>query len=195
MRRARRKTVTDLQQNETEVLTASDISRALSRIAHEIIEKNKGAQNILLLGIPTRGVPLAKRLAEKLANIDSNLDPVQIFGQLDITMYRDDLQLQPIRNLAETQIPETGINEKTVILIDDVLFSGRTIRAALDALADYGRPAKVQLAVLVDRGHRQLPIRADYVGKNLPTAQHERVLVHLMETDNKDSVIITHPLA
>ena len=102
--------MTDLQQNETEVLTASDISRALSRIAHEIIEKNKGAQNILLLGIPTRGVPLAKRLAEKLANIDSNLDPVQIFGQLDITMYRDDLQLQPIRNLAETQIPETGIN-------------------------------------------------------------------------------------
>lgn len=185
----------DLQQNETEVLTASDISRALSRIAHEIIEKNKGTKNILLFGIPTRGVPLAKRLAEKLANIDPSIDPVQIFGQLDITMYRDDLQLQPIRNLGETQIPETGINEKTVILIDDVLFSGRTIRAALDALADFGRPAKVQLAVLVDRGHRQLPIRADYVGKNLPTSQHERVLVHLMETDNKDSVIITHPQA
>jgi len=171
-----------------EVLDASDIARALTRIAHEILERNKGSAGVILLGIPTRGVPLATRIAAVMAGVEG----VEIAtGSLDITMYRDDLRLHPARALEPTDIPTGGIDDATVVLVDDVLFSGRTIRAALDALNDVGRPAAVQLAVLVDRGHRQLPIRADFVGKNLPTSLSETVQVRLREYDDKDAVMIS----
>jgi pyrimidine operon attenuation protein/uracil phosphoribosyltransferase len=169
------------------VLDASDISRALSRISHEILERNKGAEGIVLLGIPSRGVPLAERIAERIAAVEGATVPS---GSLDVTMYRDDLRLKPARTLLPTQIPEGGIDDKVVVLVDDVLFSGRTIRAALDALNDIGRPRAVQLAVLVDRGHRELPIRADFVGKNLPTSLVQRVRVHLTGVDDDDAVVI-----
>ena len=164
-----------------------DISRALTRLAHEILERNKGASDLVLLGIPSRGVPLAQRIAAKIADVEGNAVPV---GSLDVTMYRDDLRLKPARTLLPTQIPDGGIDDKTVVLVDDVLFSGRTIRAALDALNDVGRPRAVQLAVLVDRGHRELPIRADFVGKNLPTSLVERVRVALAGVDDEDAVTI-----
>jgi pyrimidine operon attenuation protein / uracil phosphoribosyltransferase len=169
------------------VLDASDISRALSRISHEILERNKGAGDLVLLGIPSRGVPLADRIAERIAAVEAASVPS---GSLDVTMYRDDLRLKPARTLLPTQIPDGGIDDKVVVLVDDVLFSGRTIRAALDALNDVGRPRAVQLAVLVDRGHRELPIRADFVGKNLPTSLVQRVRVHLTGVDHEDAVII-----
>jgi pyrimidine operon attenuation protein / uracil phosphoribosyltransferase len=169
------------------VLDASDISRALSRISHEILERNKGAGDLVLLGIPSRGVPLADRIAERIAAVEGASVPR---GSLDVTMYRDDLRLKPARTLLPTQIPDGGIDDKVVVLVDDVLFSGRTIRAALDALNDVGRPRAVQLAVLVDRGHRELPIRADFVGKNLPTSLVQRVRVHLTGVDHEDAVII-----
>jgi pyrimidine operon attenuation protein/uracil phosphoribosyltransferase len=169
------------------VLDASDISRALSRIAHEILERNKGAEGIVLLGIPSRGAPLAERIAERIAAVEGTTVPS---GSLDVTMYRDDLRLKPARTLLPTQIPDGGIDDKIVVLVDDVLFSGRTIRAALDALNDVGRPRGVQLAVLVDRGHRELPIRADFVGKNLPTSLVQRVRVHLTGVDDEDAVLI-----
>jgi pyrimidine operon attenuation protein/uracil phosphoribosyltransferase len=169
------------------VLDAGDISRALSRISHEILERNKGADDLVLLGIPSRGVPLAERIAERIAAVEAVDVPS---GSLDVTMYRDDLRLKPARTLLPTQIPDGGIDDKTVVLVDDVLFSGRTIRAALDALNDVGRPRAVQLAVLVDRGHRELPIRADFVGKNLPTSLVQRVRVHLTGVDDEDAVII-----
>jgi pyrimidine operon attenuation protein/uracil phosphoribosyltransferase len=169
------------------VLEAAEISRALSRIAHEVLERNKGAEGLILLGIPTRGVHLARRLARRLAEIEGTEVPV---GVLDITMHRDDLRRQPIRTIGATDVPERGIDDSVVVLVDDVLYSGRTIRAALDALSDLGRPRAVRLAVLVDRGHRELPIRADHVGKNLPTSQLERVRVHLSEVDGDDSVWI-----
>ncbi|HET9842361.1 MAG TPA: bifunctional pyr operon transcriptional regulator/uracil phosphoribosyltransferase PyrR [Nocardioides sp.] len=169
------------------VLDASDISRALSRISHEILERNKGADDVVLLGIPSRGVPLAERIAERIAAVEGATVPS---GSLDVTMYRDDLRLKPARTLLPTQIPEGGIDDKVVVLVDDVLFSGRTIRAALDALNDLGRPRAVQLAVLVDRGHRELPIRADFVGKNLPTSLVQRVGVQLTGVDDQDAVII-----
>jgi pyrimidine operon attenuation protein / uracil phosphoribosyltransferase len=169
------------------VLDASDISRALSRISHEILERNKGADGVVLLGIPSRGVPLAERIAERIAAVEGT---TVAHGSLDVTMYRDDLRLKPARTLLPTQIPEGGIDDKVVVLVDDVLFSGRTIRAALDALNDVGRPRAVQLAVLVDRGHRELPIRADFVGKNLPTSLVQRVRVHLTGVDAEDAVII-----
>ena len=172
------------------VLEAPDIARALTRIAHEVLERAKGAQDLVLLGIPSRGVPLAHRLAERIAAVEGSPVPV---GSLDVTMYRDDLRLHPARALARTDLPAEGVEGRTVVLVDDVLFSGRTIRAALDALGDLGRPARVQLAVLVDRGHRELPIRADYVGKNLPTSLAERVRVALTETDGEDSVTIETP--
>jgi pyrimidine operon attenuation protein/uracil phosphoribosyltransferase len=177
-----------------EVLTASDIDRSLTRIAHEIIERNSGVDGILLLGIPTRGVPLSVRLAGRVARA-AGLDTPVPHGSLDITMYRDDLRAQPTRTVAPISLPPDGVTAKTVVLVDDVLFSGRTIRAALDALGDLGRPQRVQLAVLVDRGHRELPIRADFVGKNLPTARSEQVRVTLSETDPSgvDSVRITTP--
>ena len=170
------------------VLGAGDISRALRRIAHEILEANKGAEGIVLLGIPSRGVPLARRLAAIIAEVEGSAIPV---GSLDITMYRDDLRRQPTRAPMPTEIPDSGVDGRTVVLVDDVLYSGRTVRAALDALADHGRPAAVRLAVLVDRGHRELPIRADHVGKNLPTSQSETVRVRLADFDEADSVTIT----
>ncbi|HYF74251.1 MAG TPA: bifunctional pyr operon transcriptional regulator/uracil phosphoribosyltransferase PyrR [Nocardioides sp.] len=169
------------------VLDDSDIARALTRIAHEILERNKGAADVVLLGIPTRGVPLAERIAARIAEVEGYAVPV---GSLDVTMYRDDLRMKPARALLPTQIPSGGIDGRTVVLVDDVLFSGRTIRAALDALNDIGRPRAVQLAVLVDRGHRELPIRADFVGKNLPTSLVERVKVSLAGIDEVDAVTI-----
>ncbi|HEY9266847.1 bifunctional pyr operon transcriptional regulator/uracil phosphoribosyltransferase PyrR [Kribbella sp. NPDC050459] len=170
-----------------EVLDASDISRALTRIAHEILERNRGADPVVLLGIPRRGVPLAQRVSARIQAVEGQSVPT---GSLDVTMYRDDIGLKPPRGLEHTDIPADGIDGKVVVLVDDVLFSGRTIRAALDALGDLGRPRAVQLAVLVDRGHRELPIRADYVGKNLPTSLVERVTVHLDEFDGEDAVLI-----
>ncbi|OEU88829.1 uracil phosphoribosyltransferase [Streptomyces abyssalis] len=169
------------------VLEAQDIARVLTRIAHEIVERAKGADDVVLLGIPTRGVFLARRLAAKLADVTGRPVP---HGSLDITMYRDDLRLGPARALARTDIPADGVDGRLVVLVDDVLFSGRTIRAALDALGDIGRPRAVQLAVLVDRGHRELPIRADYVGKNLPTSLREAVRVQLTEEDGRDGVLL-----
>ncbi|MGO2632363.1 MAG: bifunctional pyr operon transcriptional regulator/uracil phosphoribosyltransferase PyrR [Galactobacter sp.] len=173
-----------------EVLTAAEITRALTRIAHEIVERTKGADNVVLLGIPTRGVHLASRLGERLEAITSQ-PAASIVGALDVTMYRDDLRHSVARTPVPTRIPERGIDGAHVVLVDDVLYSGRTIRAALDAINDLGRPAVVSLAVLVDRGHRQLPIRADFVGKNLPTSAAESVLVELEETEGRDRVLIS----
>lgn len=169
------------------VLDAGEIRRALTRVAHEVLEHNKGSSDLVLMGIPTRGSVLARRLARRLEEIEGDEVPC---GFLDVTMYRDDLSLHPPRNLAATDVPACGIDDRVVVLVDDVLYSGRTIRAALDALSDLGRPRAVRLAVLVDRGHRELPIRADHVGKNLPTSQAERVRVRLEETDGLDAVFI-----
>lgn len=171
------------------VLSASDIDRAVTRIAHEILESNHGVSDLVILGIPTRGAVLAKRIVAVITRNES-VDESQLLGQLDITMYRDDLALNPTRPVGQTVIPNDGIDGKVVVLVDDVLFSGRTIRAALDALNDFGRPKAVRLAVLVDRGHRELPIRADFVGKNLPTAREERIRVHLTESDEQNQVVI-----
>jgi len=168
------------------VLDGSDITRALTRITHEILERNRGSADLLLLGIPTRGVNLAQRIAKRMSEVEGRTITA---GALDVTMYRDDLRLRPARSLEHTDIPD-DVDDKVVVLIDDVLFSGRTIRAALDALNDIGRPRAVQLAVLVDRGHRELPIRADFVGKNLPTSLTEKVRVRLAETDDSDGVTI-----
>jgi pyrimidine operon attenuation protein/uracil phosphoribosyltransferase len=170
------------------VMSSDDVSRALRRVAHEILERNKGSQDLVVLGIPTRGVALARRLVRVMAEVEGHEVPC---GAIDITMHRDDLRRHPIRPVEHTDIPAPGINAKTVVLVDDVLFSGRTVRAALDALSDLGRPRAVQLAVLVDRGHRELPIRADYVGKNLPTSSSERVQVRLAEHDGHDEVRIS----
>ncbi|PZU33793.1 MAG: bifunctional pyr operon transcriptional regulator/uracil phosphoribosyltransferase PyrR [Microbacterium sp.] len=169
------------------VMHAADIARALTRISHEILESNKGPDDLVLLGIPTRGVTLANRIGGLLADISGTTVPV---GALDVTMYRDDLHRNPTRAPHPTSIPAGGIDGKTVVLVDDVLFSGRSIRAALDALGDIGRPAAVRLAILVDRGHRELPIRPDFVGKNLRSARSERVNVHLAETDGIEEVTI-----
>jgi pyrimidine operon attenuation protein/uracil phosphoribosyltransferase len=168
------------------ILESADIDRALKRISHEIIERNQGVDSVVLLGIPTRGAYLAQRIAKILEGLGS---PVPV-GTLDITMHRDDLRMRPPRPLLPTVLPQGGIEGKDVVLVDDVLYSGRTIRAALDALGELGRPKTVQLAVLVDRGHRELPIRADYVGKNLPTSALESVKVSLAEIDDVDSVEI-----
>lgn len=169
------------------VLEEAEIARALTRISHEIIEANKGVDGLILLGIPTRGVALADRIAGLISRFEGQDVPV---GQLDITMYRDDLDRNPTRPPHKTEIPAAGIDGATVVLVDDVLFSGRTIRAALDALADLGRPRAVRLAILVDRGHRELPIRADFIGKNLPSSASERIAVRLMEYDGVDEVTI-----
>lgn len=169
------------------VLHDADIARALTRIAHEILESNKGPGGLVILGIPTRGVTLAARVAALLSDFSGVDVPV---GALDVTMYRDDLHRNPTRTPHPTDIPDGGIVGKTVVLVDDVLFSGRSIRAALDALQDLGRPAAVRLAILIDRGHRELPIRPDFVGKNLPSAREERVNVRLTETDGVDEVTI-----
>ncbi len=176
---------------ERELLSAADVARTIARMAHQVIEKTaNGAERTtppVLLGIPTRGTPLAVRLADRIEEFSGTRPPT---GALDVTLYRDDLRRRPPRALEETQLPATGIDDRVVILVDDVLFSGRTIRAALDALRDHGRPRAVQLAVLVDRGHRELPIRADYVGKNVPTARAEGVSVLLSETDGRDAVLL-----
>jgi len=169
------------------VLEPAEIGRALTRIAHEILERTDGAAGVVLLGIPTRGVPLAARLAAKITQVEGRPLP---HGSLDITMYRDDLRLRPARGLGPTEVPAEGIDGAIVVIVDDVLYSGRTVRAALDALNDLGRPRAVQLAVLIDRGHRELPVRPDYVGKNLPTSKQEVVRVLLTEVDSQDAVII-----
>lgn len=169
------------------VLHQADISRALTRIAHEILESNRGAENLVLLGIPTRGVTLGHRLAALISEIAQVSVPV---GALDVTLFRDDLAKHPTRSPQPTEIPPGGIDGKTVVLVDDVLFSGRSIRAALDALQSIGRPAVVRLAILIDRGHRELPIRPDFVGKNIPSARTERVNVRLFENDGAEEVTI-----
>jgi len=169
------------------VLEPDEIRRALTRIAHEILERTSGAEDVVLLGIPTRGVPLAYRLAARMEQVEERPVPA---GSLDVTMYRDDLRMRPARALGHTQIPSAGIDGKIVVLVDDVLYSGRSVRAALDALNDIGRPRAVQLAVLVDRGHRELPVRPDYVGKNLPTSRQEVVRVQLDEVDGADAVLL-----
>jgi pyrimidine operon attenuation protein / uracil phosphoribosyltransferase len=168
------------------VLGPDEIARALRRIAHEILEGNKGAEDLVLLGIPSRGVALAERLATLVSEVEGTPVPV---GSLDITLHRDDLRTQPTRAPMRTQIPGCGVDDKVVVLVDDVLYSGRTVRAALDALADLGRPRAVRLAVLVDRGHRELPIRADHVGKNLPTSQAEKVQVRLQSHDGIEDTV------
>jgi len=174
------------------VLDAHDLARTVDRIAHQIIERTaKSDVPAALVGIPTRGVPLARRLADRVRAFDGPDIPI---GSLDTTLYRDDLRLRGVRPLAETIEPRGGISGRLVILVDDVLFSGRTIRAALDAIRDLGRPSAVQLAVLIDRGHRQLPIRADYVGKNLPTSVDQNVRVMLSEIDGSDAVLLTGAL-
>lgn len=172
------------------ILMAADVTRVIDRMAHQILEKTHGGADVALIGIPTRGVPLAARLADRIGVFENVGLPV---GRLDITLYRDDLRLRGIRPLAETVEPDGGVTDRLIILVDDVLFSGRTVRAALDALRDLGRPRAVQLAVLVDRGHRELPIRADYVGKNLPTSLRQTVRVLLTETDGRDAVFIDEP--
>jgi pyrimidine operon attenuation protein/uracil phosphoribosyltransferase len=171
---------------ERVLLSADEIRRAITRISHEIVERNKGAHDIVLIGVRSRGVPIANRLA----GIISELEGIQVpLGSLDITLYRDDLRQQPLRGtLAASSLPDFA--DRSVILVDDVLFTGRTTRASLDALMDYGRPRDIQLAVLVDRGHRELPIRADYVGKNVPTAHDEQIRVRLQETDGLDEVVL-----
>ena len=169
------------------VLSATEVARAVDRMAHELLEKTGGGADVVLLGIPTRGTTLAARLASRIEAFESVRVPT---GSLDITLYRDDLRLKSPRALEETDVPPGGIDGKLVVLVDDVLFSGRTVRAALDALADLGRPRAVQLAVLVDRGHRELPIRADYVGKNIPTSLREAVHVQLTEHDGQDAVLL-----
>ena len=171
----------------TQVMNSGDIARALKRIAHEIIEHNRGISQIALLGIPTRGAYLSQRIAALISELEGKNVPA---GTLDITMYRDDLRMRPAKALLPTIVPDGGIEGRDVILIDDVFYSGRTIRAALDAVGELGRPRTVQLAVLIDRGHRELPIRADYVGKNIPTSRSESVKVHLAEIDGSDEVLL-----
>jgi pyrimidine operon attenuation protein/uracil phosphoribosyltransferase len=168
-----------------ELLSAADVTRTIARIAHQIIEKTAGAEGVVLIGIPTRGTVLARRLADKIAEFEGSAPPV---GSVDPTLYRDDLRRRPARALEDTAVPDGGLDDALVVLVDDVLMSGRTVRAALDALSDHGRPRAVQLAVLIDRGHRELPIRADYVGKNVPTARDEQILVLLDEIDGSDGV-------
>ncbi len=170
------------------VLQDADIARALTRIAHEILESNRGTDGLVLLGIPTRGEPLAHRIADAISAFADVEVPV---GSLDITLYRDDLGRHPTRPTRPTRIPGEHVDGRTVVLVDDVLFSGRSVRAALDAVQAVGRPAAVRLAVLIDRGHRQLPIRPDFVGKNLPSAREERVNVRLREIDGVDEVVIS----
>jgi pyrimidine operon attenuation protein/uracil phosphoribosyltransferase len=178
---------------QRELLSAGDVARTIARIAHQIIEKtalDSGGTDVVLLGIPSRGAPLARRLGAKIAEFSGVSVPT---GALDITLHRDDLRQRPTRPLEPTSLPGQGIDDALVVLVDDVLFSGRTVRAALDALRDQGRPRAVQLAVLVDRGHRELPIRADYVGKNVPTSRAEDVAVRLDEVDGVDEVLLRRP--
>jgi len=174
---------------KAQVLDEAALDRALTRISHEILERNGGAKDLAFVGLRTRGVTLAQRLAVKLAAIDGTTVPV---GTLDITLYRDDLDMRGAPVVRGTDIP-FSIKNKTVVLVDDVLYTGRTIRAALDALIDLGRPMMIQLAILIDRGHRELPIRPDFIGKNLPTSKRESVAVRLREHDGEDRVVIEEP--
>ena len=169
------------------ILTADDVARALRRLAHEVVEANHGAQGLVLLGIQTRGVPLARRLARLITDIEGTEVP---YGALDVTLYRDDLEQRGPKPLSETQVP-VDVDGRTVVLVDDVLYTGRTIRAALDAVSELGRPASIRLVVLVDRGHRELPIRADHVGKNLPTAYGDRIRVLVEDVDGEDGVEVS----
>jgi len=172
---------------QKQIMSADDMRRALIRIAHEIVERNAGAEGLALVGIRARGVPLAERLARAVTETEGKEVPV---GALDITLYRDDVGIRPdLPIVRSTEIP-FAVDGLTIVLVDDVLFTGRTVRAALDALMDLGRPRRIQLAVLVDRGHRELPIRADFVGKNVPTARDEEIVVRLQETDATDEVVI-----
>ena len=174
------------------ILSEEEIRRAISRMAHEMLERNAGAAELVLVGIRSRGVPLAQRLATKIGALEQHTIPI---GQLDATLYRDDLRTRGAHlKVRPTELP-TDITDRVVVLVDDVLYTGRTARAALDALLDHGRPRKVQLAVLIDRGHRELPIRADYVGKNVPTAREESILVRLAEHDGFDAVLLSRKLA
>jgi pyrimidine operon attenuation protein / uracil phosphoribosyltransferase len=170
----------------TRVFDATDLRRAHTRIAHEIVERNHGAENLVLIGLHTRGPAIARRLAAAIASFEETPVPV---GTLDVAFYRDDIGLRPVQPLGPTEVP-VDVTGRVVVLVDDVLFTGRTVRAAIDALFDYGRPQRVQLAVLVDRGHRELPIRPDYVGKNMPTSHSERVYVRVEELDDVDEVTI-----
>ena len=179
------------------LLSAADVARVVDRMAHQLIERaaasdpdaaDGGLSGLVLVGIPTRGAPLARRLAARIEAFSGTAVDV---GTVDITLYRDDLRLRGVRALEPTTLPDAGIDGRTVVLVDDVLYSGRSVRAALDALRDLGRPTAVRLAVLVDRGHRELPIRADYVGKNVPTSRSQQVRVHLTETDGADEVLVT----
>ena len=172
---------------ERKVLAESDIKRALTRIAHEILERHHGTANLALIGIRTRGVDLAKRIQREIQGIEGTEVPL---GFLDITLYRDDLgEIGAVPLIRETELPFDP-SGKIVVLIDDVLYTGRTVRAALDAIIDFGRPKAIQLAVLIDRGHRELPVKADYVGKNIPTSQKEQVIVRLAENDGRDEVVV-----
>ena len=183
--------------NETPIMNADDMRRALTRMAHEIVERNQGAGALLLVGLQRRGVPLAQRIAKAIAGFEPALSQVQggaevPVGALDINLYRDDLTSRPQPLVRPTTLP-IGVDGIRLVLVDDVLYTGRSIRAALDAVIDLGRPEQVQLAVLVDRGHRELPIRADYVGKNVPTSLHEEVQVRVEEIDGRDEVaLVTH---
>lgn len=170
-----------------EVLGADDVARSLTRIAYEIIERNGDAEDLLIAGIPTRGATLAERLVGKITALGG---PRAELAIIDTTMFRDDLASKPLLTPKQTRIPPSGVDGRTVVLVDDVLYTGRTIKAALDALSGIGRPSRVQLAVLVDRGHRELPIRPDYVGKNLPTSHEESVSILLAETDGRDGVLL-----
>src|ERR671934_842003 len=176
---------------EKRLLSADDIRRALARLAHEVVERNHGVESLVLVGLRTRGVPLARRLQHALEDFERAQVPM---GELDITLYRDDVQQHPPRALGLTSIP-VDIHNRTVVLVDDVLYTGRTARAALDALIDLGRPRAIQLVCLVDRGHRELPIRPDYVGKNVPTSRHEKVAVRLEEVDGVDEVVLIQHVA
>jgi pyrimidine operon attenuation protein/uracil phosphoribosyltransferase len=180
-----------VEPGQKQLLGADDIRRALARLAHEIVERNSGVGALVLVGLRTRGVPLASRLQRRIAEFEGELVPL---GELDVTLYRDDVHQRAPRMLSPTSIP-VDIADKTVILVDDVLYTGRTIRAALDALIDLGRPRAIQLVCLVDRGHRELPIRPDYVGKKVPTSRHEKVAVHLEEVDGVDEVVLIQPVA
>lgn len=180
-----------VQPGHKQLLGADDIRRAIARLAHEIVERNAGTQGLVLVGLRTRGIPLARRLQLRIEGFEGVEIPI---GELDITLYRDDIHQRVPRSLSPTSIP-VDIANKTVVLVDDVLYTGRTIRAALDALIDLGRPQAIQLVCLVDRGHRELPIRPDYVGKNVPTSRHEKVAVHLEEIDGVDEVVLIQPAA
>jgi pyrimidine operon attenuation protein / uracil phosphoribosyltransferase len=176
---------------QKKLLGADDIRRAVARLAHEVVERNQGVESLVLVGLRTRGVPLAGRLQQRILEFEGADVPL---GELDVTLYRDDVYQRAPRVLSPTSIPG-DISDKTVILVDDVLYTGRTIRAALDALIDLGRPRAIQLVCLIDRGHRELPIRPDYVGKNVPTSHHEKVAVHLAEVDGVDEVVLVQPVA